>query len=170
MFRWKFAFQVGLVLAVAAAPRLALADTSSCRGKGVDVQVEVFGPQKFGRLMPGQTRALKLKGQVNGTIDFRGNVTFLPNNPTGTPNGPACPLFVSGTNPNLDLKAGQPFTLTVTLKAPASPPRQDGNCALKYSALYTDKTPPCEASKGNEVDKPYRVRPTPPAPGEDPGE
>lgn len=49
--------------------RLAGADTSSCRGKGVDVQVEVCGPQQFGRLMPDRTRALKLRGQVNGTID-----------------------------------------------------------------------------------------------------
>ena len=57
--------------------------------------------------------------------------------------------------------------VTVTLKAPAQPATQTGNCALKYTAQYTDKKPACEAGKGNQVNKPYQVRPTPPAPGED---
>ena len=137
------------------------AQTKSC-GTNPNVQVEVFMSQKTGRLLPGQTKALKLRGQLYGNVNFRGSITFSPNGPATS----ACPLFVSGTNANLNLAAGQPFVVTVTLKAPAQPPKQDGTCALKYTALYTDRNPPCEAGKGNEVDKPFQVRPTPPAPGE----
>ena len=132
---------------------IAHAQSTSC-GTNPNVQVEVFMQQKAARLLPGQTKAVKLRGQLFGNVNFRGPTT------------PACPLFVTGTNANLNLPAGQPFVVTVTLKAPAQPPKQDGNCALKYTALFTDRNPACEAGKGNEVDKPYQVRPTPPAPGE----
>ncbi len=160
MNRWMFSLLTALIILLTVAARPALA--GSC-GTNPNVQVEVFSQQKPGSLKGGQTKALKLRGQLYGNVNFRGNITFSPNGPITS----ACPLFVSGDNTNLNLIAGQPFVVMVTLKAPATPTSQDGNCALKYTAQFTDKNPPCEAGKGNQVNKPYQVRPTPPPPGSD---
>lgn len=160
MNRWMTTSLAALIVLLAGTSSPAFA--GSC-GTNPNVQVEVFAQQKSGRLMPGQTKTLKVRGQLFGNVNFRGDITLSPNGPLN----PACPLFVSGDNKNLNLAAGQPFVVMVTLKAPATPAKLDGNCALKYTAQYTDKNPPCEAGKGNEVNKPYQVRPNPPAPGED---
>ena len=150
-----------LTLLAGVASRPALADAPKSCGTNPNVQVELFMQQKTGTLQPGQTKAVKVRGQLFGNVNFRGNITLAPNGPAST----ACPVFKSGDNNNLNLQAGQPFVVFVTLQAPGQP--TSGNCALKYSALYTDRTPPCEAGKGNQVNKPYLVRVKPPQPGED---
>jgi hypothetical protein len=76
------------------------------------------------------------------------------------PKATACPIFVSGSNPNVNFPANsESVAVTVTLMAPANTPRGSYTCTLAYTAFQNTNPGAVNVGGGNQVNIGYNVIP-----------
>jgi hypothetical protein len=118
--------------------------------------VQIFPNQPAIKIQQGQTKVLTVTGAVYGFIPFSGDINLFPNGPKAT----ACPIFVSGGNPNVTFPANsESVRVQLTVMAPANTPRGSYNCALAYTAIQHTPQGLFGVGGGNQVNIPYNVIP-----------
>jgi hypothetical protein len=116
--------------------------------------VGIFPNQPAIKIQQGQTKTLTLTGAVYGFIPFNGDINFFPNGPKAT----ACPIFLSGTNPNVTFPPNsESVAVKLVVMAPANTPRGSYNCALTYAALQNTPNGPAYVGGGIQINVPYNV-------------
>jgi len=143
-----------LILALAAAGPAAPPQTAGVISFPQLPSLQIFPNQLPIKIQQGQTKTLTLTGAIYGFIQFNGDVNLFPNGPKAT----ACPIFVSGSNPNKTFAANaESVMVQVTLMAPANTPRGSYNCALAYTAFQHTDNGPASVGAGNQVNIGYNV-------------
>jgi hypothetical protein len=118
--------------------------------------VQIFSNQLPIKIQQGQTKTLTLTGAVYGLIAFGGDVNLFPNGPKST----ACPIFVTGSNPNVSFPANsESVAVQLVVMAPASTPLGSYNCALAYTANQRTPQGLFNVGSGNQVNIAYNVIP-----------